>query len=269
MSMEAQRLMTVSELVVVFKNLGLTSGDTVMVHSSLSGLGYLPNGPYDVIDALINVVGSSGNIVVPTHTGQLTDPDQWSDPPVPKEWVERIRESMLVFDKRKTMPRGRGRLPEYFLRYENVKRSAHPLNSVAAIGPLADFLTENHQFQEPEGKRSPMHRLDNNRGKILLLGVGMEKCTAFHLAEYLVDCDYLKHNQTRVLCRTEHGGKAYVRLDKYPSISSGFEKLRDSLRDKGYLHEKYIDDYRTTLISLKPAVDLLIERLTIDPKAAH
>ena len=127
-----KRILTKGDCLELFQRVGIIPGMSVMVHSSLKGFGYLVNGPYDLIDAMMESVHPRGTILVPTHTGQLTDPADWTSPPVPAEWVEKIRREMKPFDPKKTPVRNRGILPEHFLRYAGVKRSLHPVNSVAA-----------------------------------------------------------------------------------------------------------------------------------------
>ena len=58
-----------------------------MVHSSMSSLGYVVNGALDVIDALLEAVGPEGTLLMPAHTGQLTDPADWKDPTLCPDWV--------------------------------------------------------------------------------------------------------------------------------------------------------------------------------------
>ena len=71
------------DLLQLFCQLGLNITDDVMVHSSMRSLGYVVNGAVDVIDALITVVGlDEGTILMPAHTGQLSDPSGWSSPPL-------------------------------------------------------------------------------------------------------------------------------------------------------------------------------------------
>lgn len=259
------RLLVREELATALRGLGLRSGDDVMVHAGLSGLGYLPNGADDVIGALSDVVGEEGTLLAPAHTGQLTDPAGWSDPPVPPEWLARIRDEMAPFDPARTPVRNRGVVPEQLLRHPQVRRSDHPLNSVAALGARADAYTATHPLHAPEGAGSPYHRLCEKGGRALMLGCGLDRCTALHVAEYLADCPYLRTAGLRVLAADGKGGKAFVRLERYAEESSGFIKLEKPLRERGWLHEGAIGDYPMRLLDLGPAVDWLTGVLRDDP----
>lgn len=63
-------------------------------------------------------------------------------------------------------------------------RSAHPQTSMAGIGPRAAELLDGHDPHCLLGERSPLARLYAAQAQVLLLRVGFEVCTAFHLAEY-------------------------------------------------------------------------------------
>lgn len=78
--------------------LGLQQGMTVIVHSSLSALGWVNGGAVTVIQALMDVMTESGTIVMPTHSGDYSDPALWGNPPVPEEWCTIIRETMPAFN---------------------------------------------------------------------------------------------------------------------------------------------------------------------------
>ena len=82
---------TVQSLGSELRALGLTSGDTVLAHSSASSLGFVAGGTQAVVQALLDVLGPDGTLVVPTHTPDNTDPADWRNPPVPESWWPVIR----------------------------------------------------------------------------------------------------------------------------------------------------------------------------------
>lgn len=74
------------------RQLGVTEGSTLIVHSSLSRLGWVASGAHAVVLALLDAVGPSGTLVMPTHSGGHSDPGEWRNPPVPEAWWPTISE---------------------------------------------------------------------------------------------------------------------------------------------------------------------------------
>lgn len=72
---------TKQSLISDFKKLGIVEGETLLLHSSLSRLGWVNGGAETVISALLEVLGDEGTLVVPTYTGDNTDPAEWRSPP--------------------------------------------------------------------------------------------------------------------------------------------------------------------------------------------
>ncbi len=171
-------------LVSNLRDLGLESGDVVMVHSSLSALGWIVGGAQAVVEALLQTVGPEGTIVMPTQTGQLTDPASWSNPPVPPEWIPIIRGEIPAFDPAATLPRGMGKITESFMLHPSTLRSDHPTVSFAARGPAAERIVGSHPLVPEFGETSPLGRLYELDAKVLLLGVDHSSNTSLHLAEY-------------------------------------------------------------------------------------
>src|SRR3954462_7704646 len=133
----SERPATVESLTRDLRTLGVRPGAVVMVHSSLSRLGYVAGGAHSVVVGLLEAVGPDGTIVMPTHSGDLSDPAAWSKPPVPEAWWDTIRSTMPAYDPALTPTRRMGAIVDCFRRLPATRRSAHPTVSVAAHGPRA------------------------------------------------------------------------------------------------------------------------------------
>ncbi|GAA1522196.1 AAC(3) family N-acetyltransferase [Dactylosporangium maewongense] len=175
---------TVRGMVGQLATLGLPAGATVIVHTSLSRLGWVAGGAQAVVTALLAAIGPDGTLVMPTHSRQLTEPADWGNPPVPQSWWAVIRAETPAFDPRVTPTNFMGAVPECFRHFPGVRRSDHPTVSFAALGPDAGRITEGHTLDDGLGEGSPLARLYEADAWVLLLGVGHDNNTSLHLSEY-------------------------------------------------------------------------------------
>lgn len=176
-------VVTVDSLVEDFRRLGIRPGMTLLVHSSLSAIGWVNGGPVAVVQALMAAVTEDGTLVMPTHSGEYSDPSKWQNPPVPEAWWGTIRATMPAFDPAVAPTRGMGRIVEAFRTFPGVIRSSHPALSFAAWGKLAHQVTDAHGLDYGLGEKSPLARIYELDGSVLLIGVGHDSNTSLHLAE--------------------------------------------------------------------------------------
>ncbi|AIR97734.1 aminoglycoside N(3)-acetyltransferase [Streptomyces glaucescens] len=218
-------LVTRGTLAKDLAELGVRPGEILLAHTSLSSLGWVCGGPVAVVQALLDVLGPDGTLVVPTQTADLSDPAGWSNPPVPEEWWPDIRAAMPVYDPLITPARGVGVVPETVRTWPGARRSAHPHTSFVALGPRAAEITDGHAPDCRLGERSPLAVLERLGARVLLLGAGYDTCTSFHLAEYRIPAPPVE------VGRPGPDGWAAV---TEPSISSErFDELgRDFERDR-------------------------------------
>ncbi|HEY5250453.1 MAG TPA: AAC(3) family N-acetyltransferase [Acidimicrobiales bacterium] len=227
---------TVEMLVADLTALGVEPGMALLLHSSLSSLGWVCGGPQAVIVALETVLGPAGTLVVPTHSGANSDPAAWVAPPVPEAWWPVIRSSMPAYDPHLTPTRGMGAIADTLLRHPGVRRSAHPTVSFAAVGHHAEEITSGHRLDEQLGISSPVGRLYDLGGSVLLLGVGHDNNTSLHLAEYLAIWPSKKTHEeaTAVLVDGERQWVTFTDLaideGDFPAVGAAFEATGSTRR---------------------------------------
>jgi aminoglycoside 3-N-acetyltransferase len=172
-----RRHVTRADMAGDFAALGLCAGDVAMVHSSLSSIGYVVGGADAVIDALLEVVGQTGTVIMPTLVrGGLS-----------------VEERFRIWDIDKS-PSDVGRITEAFRRRPESVRSWHPTHAVSAIGPLAQELTKDHRHAS--GRPSPWHdaafaadspweKMCDLGARYMFLGTNYRTCTLFHYVQAL------------------------------------------------------------------------------------
>lgn len=232
-----RKLLVKEDLIRAFKKAGVCQGQTLMVHASLSSLGFVCGGTQVVIEALIECVGDNGTIMMPAQSWKNLDPEagvHWEEP---EEWWPAIRDNWPAYNKEITPTNTMGAVAEMFRKWPGALRSDHPARSVAAWGKYAEYLTKDHDLQNIFGDGSPIGKLYELDGYVLLIGVGYDKNTSLHLAdaraEYPGKHDIIEHSAIMVNGRREW--KAYQTLyvdgEDFPEIGEAFERQEKPARE--------------------------------------
>jgi aminoglycoside 3-N-acetyltransferase len=208
-------------LAVDLVRLGVRQGSVLLVHCSLSALGWVCGGAQAVAEALLDVLGTDGTLVVPAHTSGNCDPAGWRNPPVPEAWWAGIRDQMPAFDPRRT-PTHLGALPEVVRAWPGARRSAHPQVSFAAVGPRAEAITAGHPLESGFGESSPVARVVELDGDVLLLGVGHGSNSSLHLAEHRVPDPPRERSAAAVMTPA---GRRWATWEQVVPDESDFEEL--------------------------------------------
>jgi len=206
------------------RKIDLHKGCVVLVHSSLSSIGYVKGGADAVIEALLETVGEKGTVVVPTFPFRGLMADYVKNSP--------------AFDVKKT-PSKMGIITERFRQRPKSMRSCHPTHSMAAIGAHASFLLGGHENSlYPFDRASPFWKLIKIKGYVLLLGVDYESMTVLRTFECIVpDFPYQVYLEKPIKLRvvnTKGQEKSIMTKVQNPQVS----KMRSNSIIGGYL-DKY------------------------------
>ena len=187
------------------RDLGVERGGVLVVHTAFSKVAPLDGGPRTLIDALLDVLSPDGTLVMPS----MSDDD---DHP---------------FDPASTPCLALGVVADTFRQMPGVLRSDNP-HAFAAIGPRAAEITAPHPIDVPHGIDSPIGRVYELDGQVLLLGAGHDANTTIHLAENMAGVRYrIRHHVTLATGRVEydeidHCCENFSLMDQWLDARRGF-----------------------------------------------
>jgi aminoglycoside 3-N-acetyltransferase len=219
-------LVTRASLAADLAALGVRHGDTLLVHASLRSLGWVCGGPVAVVLALRDALGPDGTLVVPAQTPENRDPSRWAPGEAPREWWPAIRANLPAFDPATSSCRAMGLIAETVRTWPGAVRSCHPQTSFAALGSRAARLMSVHRLCSELGEQSPLAALESVAARALLLGVGYDRCTAFHLAEYRLPDPPRQRNSCAVMTAN---GRRWINYPGTALDSSDFVALGGAL----------------------------------------
>jgi aminoglycoside 3-N-acetyltransferase len=213
------------------------------------------------VQALLDVLGPTGTLVVPAQTANNRDPSTWTDPVIEGDQWDLFRANFPGFDPAVTPSYRMGVIAEQVRTWPGAVRSAHPQTSFAAVGPRAAALMADHRLESPLGEHSPLARLEEADAKILLLGVGMEVSTIFHLAEYRLKDPPRRTNGCAVL--TNGSNREWV---TYPGIrlsDADFADLGKSFEAEAPVAVARVGDAECRLFTARRAIDYAVNWLSV------
>lgn len=230
----------ITRLVSQLQALGVVEGDVILVHTSFRAVRPVENGSAGLIEALTRAVGDRGTVVMPC----------WSD------------NDDIPFDP-DTAPAARdlGAVAETFRQLPGVRRSSHPFAFVAR-GPAASAILADDLPLPPHRPESPVGRVREHDGKILLLGTDHDSNTTLHLAEVLAGVPYAIAKYITVM----RDGRA-IRIDytETDHCCERFTLLNDWLGARGLQAEGTVGQAQTKLVRASDVIALAEPALERDP----
>lgn len=163
-----------SILLTQLRAMGIVPGDVLLVHSSLSRIGYVEGGPETVVDVLLEAVGPKGHVLMPNSPNagyQL-------------EYIRGLHVFDVAADRSKL-----GAITEVFRNMPGAVRSVSATEPVSCVGPEAEWFTGGHLGEiTPYTANSPFYRVAERGGKILYIGVTLANAgTSLHVLEDAVE----------------------------------------------------------------------------------
>jgi aminoglycoside 3-N-acetyltransferase len=205
------------EIIISFKKLGLSPGDTVLIHSSFKSFQGEINSPKEIIDALLETVGNTGTVIFPTFNFDFSTYGK-------------------DFDIKNT-PSQMGILSKFALNNYKSIRTMDPVYSFAVLGSKIDELGK-IIYSNSYGCDSMFAKIREYDGKIMCIGVDNynEWMTFFHHIEEMqkVSYRYLKEFSGNIIDKNRKSKKIqlflYVR-----NLSNG---VKTELNPMGLILEK-------------------------------
>jgi aminoglycoside 3-N-acetyltransferase len=229
---------TRGDLVAGLREIGIGAGWRLQVHSALSQLGYVEGGAESVVEALLEVVGSEGTVMVPTFNHGGAE----------------------IYDVH-TTPSTNGAVTEALRRRPEACRSVHPTHPYAAIGKDAAELVAGHLEAGTFGRGSPLGKLADRGGFILLLGVGMNRNTAAHIGETMARVHCLGFSQfpRRILLDDGQVVRAWSDRWRAGPCLIEWDPLEARMRDRGMIRDGRIGEAATMLMKALDVIEVTYE----------
>jgi aminoglycoside 3-N-acetyltransferase len=220
--------------------LGVKAGGVLLVHTSFRTVRPVEGGPLSLIEALRESLGPDGTLVMPS----MSDNDD-----VPFDPATGASAPDL------------GIVPALFWRIPGVVRSDHPF-AFAAIGPHAAAITADPLPLPPHIAASPVGRVRDLDGQVLLLGCGHDANTTLHLAEIVGDAPYRVPRHCTV---NQDGCPLRIDYGENDHCCERFALADEWLRSRGLQSEGRVGHAHARLMRSQDLVRVTVENLRRDP----
>jgi aminoglycoside 3-N-acetyltransferase-4 len=228
------------EVCAQLRSLGVRRGGVLLVHASFRAVRPIANGPAGLIEALREVLGPDGTLVMPSWSG---DADELFDP----------CSSLAASDL--------GVVAQTFWRMPGVQRSDH-CQAFAAAGRHASMITADPLPLPPHIPASPVGRVHDLDGQVLLLGVGHDANTTLHLAELLASVPYRTPGYCTVL---QNGRVTRLHYGENDHCCARFALADEWLRARQLQSEGQVGHAHARLAASRDIVAVALEHLALDP----
>jgi aminoglycoside 3-N-acetyltransferase len=210
------------QVITSLRDMGIHKGHHIMLHASLSAIGYVDGGAKGLAEAFIEAVAPEGTMIVPVFRSAIR-----SDAYGFKDCENCQCTQFCASDEAGTT----GAVTEAIRQHPGALRSCHPTSPWAGVGGMADFLLGSHGMSPTQcGKGSPFFKLMELDGWVMLLGVGVNRFTNVHAVEDVLNVPYLSfYDQPRR--HTPYTISARRIQYQYPLL------LEAALREAGIIRE--------------------------------
>lgn len=177
---EQRPLYTQRQLADALRALGVEAGQVVMMHASVRAVGRVMGGPNVIIQAVLDALEPDGTLMM--YAGWNDIPDFVGE--LPPEERQRYIDEHPPFDPATARAvRDHSILAEFFRTWPGAQRSLNAEASMSAVGARAEWLTRDHPSDYGYGAGSPLAKLVEVGGKVLMLGAPLDTITLLHYAE--------------------------------------------------------------------------------------
>ncbi|MDE6195515.1 MAG: AAC(3) family N-acetyltransferase [Erysipelotrichaceae bacterium] len=233
------------------QSLGIQKGMLVLVDAAIHNFGYISGGAQAIIEALMEIVGYEGTIIMPSFTMEHMDPSCKSKYRIEREHWEYIRQNPMAFHRKLSAPTSQDALVHQFMRNEAIARSCHPLYSFVAWGKYAKLLCDKHPLHFGLSKDSPLGKIVDLNGYVLLLGCDYKECTMFHLARYHGEQLPIKIVSAAIQQNKQVVWKDMLDLEL---INDDFAVIGEAMEERKVVKTSYLGTGRCRFFSAREAV---------------